>query len=182
MLTGDILQFLMSILSPPTNALNWMRGGSSRGSPYQVQGFDGVSQTQILWHVQSKKSKQPPRTKLRWEFLIVFSRSKKWLDLFGHPNISDPCRSKRDAIHRGLHILWIHLPHWVAQTRKGSPCPTKIYKFTLTLTISLQNYYKSNIPEFYFFATCGLSEPRRHFIARYINIMWSPMASTYICK
>ena len=60
----------MPILSPLTNALNWLRGGSSRGSPYQVQGFDGVSQAQVLWHVQSKKSKL--RTQVHWEILWHF--------------------------------------------------------------------------------------------------------------
>ena len=106
---------------------------------WRLPGFSpSKSGTGSWWRVtiaflfaELKKSPTEPlltRPNLRGEFLIVFPRSKKWLDLFGHLNISDPCRSKRDAIHRGLHILWIHLPQWVAQTRKGSPCPTKIYK------------------------------------------------------
>ena len=51
--------------------------------------------------------------------------------------------------------------------------------FTFTLTILPQTSHKNKIPTFYFLATFGHSGPRHHFIAKYINIVWSPMISIH---
>ena len=74
-------------------------------------------------------------------FFLLFL-TQKLTRAFGHLNIPDPYRSKRDAIHRRLHILWIHPFQWAAQAREGLPCPTRFYRFYLYI-----DYFASNFPQ-----------------------------------
>ena len=83
-----------------------------------------LSQAQVLWHVQNKESKL--RTQVHWEILRHFIETKM-LQSFRYLNISDPCRSKRDAIPFGIaYPLDPQYTRSSGRLKKGLTPPTKI--------------------------------------------------------
>ena len=126
---------------------------------------------QSQWRAHNESQISCCAQNLRGEIFLSFSDPKTnpsflAISTFQTPTGPNEMQSTEDCISFGS-TSFSELP----KQEKDSHAQQGFIGFTFSLTILPQTSHKNKIPTFYFLATFGLSGPRHHFIAKYINIV-----------